>query len=205
MSTPWIPHPTILRGETVDLLPLELSQFDELYTAASDPALWALIPVNCSIREKFDQAYLAAIADREAGRQYPFVVFHKPSGKLIGSTRFFEIYPADKKLEIGWTWIVQEHWGSSVNFECKLLLLDFCFDVLQTRRVQLKTKDTNIRSRTAIEKIGGVFEGVLRKDRVQDDGSSRNAAYFSILDDEWPAARRKILEQLTERRKKQGS
>jgi RimJ/RimL family protein N-acetyltransferase len=71
--------------------------------------------------------------------------------------------------------------------------------VLKTNRVQLKTKDTNFRSRKAIEKIGGVFEGILRKDRIQGDGTTRNAAYYSILDDEWPAAKEKIEQQIIER------
>jgi RimJ/RimL family protein N-acetyltransferase len=127
------------------------------------------------------------------------VILHKPTNRLIGSTRFFEIYPDDKKLEVGWTWIAREFWGTTVNFECKLLLLSYCFDVLHTNRVQLKTKDTNFRSRKAIEKIGGVFEGIFRKDRIQGDGTTRNAAYYSILDDEWPAAKAKILQQIEEK------
>nr|WP_256383555.1 GNAT family protein [Myroides sp. N17-2] len=116
----------------------------------------------------------------------------KQTKKLIGSTRFFEMYEADKKLEIGWTWITRDYWGSVVNLECKLLLLTYCFEVLKTNRVQLKTKDDNIRSRKAIEKIGGVFEGILRKDKIQNDGTTRNAAYYSILNDEWESAKNNI-------------
>ena len=83
-------------------------------------------------------------------------------------------------------------WGTTINLECKLLLLTYCFEVLKANRVQLKTKDTNYRSRKAIEKIGGVFEGILRKDRIQSDGTTRNAAYYSILDDEWQDVKFKI-------------
>ncbi|EFK35012.1 Putative ribosomal N-acetyltransferase YdaF [Chryseobacterium gleum] len=79
------------------------------------------------------------------------------------------------------------------------MLLTFCFDTLKTNRVQLKTKDNNFRSRKAIEKIGGVFEGILRKDKVSSDGTTRNAAYYSILDDEWNNAKLTIEKLIREK------
>ncbi|MFZ4928281.1 GNAT family N-acetyltransferase [Chryseobacterium sp. Mn2064] len=199
MKTKWIPYPTVLEGKNVDLIPLERDHFEELYEAAADKDLWTLIPTDCSEKPLFYQNYELALSEREAGNQYPFVIKHKKTGKLIGSTRFFEIYPSDKKLEIGWTWITKEYWGTAINLECKLLLLTYCFEVLQTNRVQLKTKDTNFRSRKAIEKIGGVLEGVLRKDRIQNDGTTRNAAYYSILDEEWETSKSMILKQIEEK------
>ena len=199
MNNAWIPHPTNLKGPTVELLPLEKAHLDELYIAASDKKLWEFIPIDGSDRNKFNQAYEKAITDREAGIQYPFLIYHKPTKKLIGSTRLFEIFPNDRKLEIGWTWIEKDYWGTAINFECKLLLLTFCFETLKAVRVQLKTKDINIRSRTAIEKLGARFEGVFRKDRLQDNGVFRNTAYFSIIDDEWKDAKSKIILQLNKR------
>ena len=189
----WMEHPLILTGENVELFPLEKEHFEKLFEAASDPELWQFIPVNCSIRENFDKHYTLALELREQGHHYPFVIIHKPTNRIIGSTRLFDLFPDDKKLEIGWTWITKEFWGTIVNPECKLLLLRYCFETLGTRRVQLKTKDTNIRSRTAIQKIGATFEGVLRKDKIQADGVSRNAAYFSIIDDEWPEVERNLV------------
>ena len=106
-------------------------------------------------------------------------------------------------MEIGWTWITRNYWGTAINLECKLLLLTFCFETLGALRVQLKTKDTNTRSRKAIEKIGGQFEGILRKDKIQADGTPRNAAYYSILDDEWAASKNKILLQIEKKPTKQ--
>lgn len=192
MTEKWILHPTILEGTHVELIPLEKEHFEELYAAAADKDLWTLIPTDGSDKAIFYKNYELALSERDNGNQYPFVIRHKETQKLIGSTRFFEIYPSDKKLEIGWTWITKEFWGSAVNLECKLLLLTYCFEVLKTNRVQLKTKDDNLRSRKAIEKIGGVFEGILRKDKIQNDGTTRNAAYYSILDDEWNTAKQKI-------------
>lgn len=199
MKEIWIRHPVVLQGQTIELLPLEEAHFSELYTAASDKILWELIPTDCSDKQVFYTTYHFALSERDAGRQYPFVIRHTATNRLIGSTRFFEIYPADKKLEIGWTWITRDFWGTAVNLECKLLLLTYCFETLKTNRVQLKTKDTNLRSRKAIEKIGGVFEGILRKDRIQSDGTTRNAAYYSILDDEWPAAKKRLVTLLEEK------
>lgn len=199
MTKNWIPHPTILKGSTVELLPFEKEHFEDLYSAASDKELWNYTPTDGWKKKVFYELYSIALTERDTGRQYPFVIFHKEKQKLIGSTRLFEIYPADKKIEIGWTWIEKEFWGTTVNLECKLLLMTYCFEVLKVNRVQLKTKDTNFRSRKAIEKIGGVFEGILRKDKVQSDGTSRNSAYYSILDDEWQSAKEKIEKQIIER------
>lgn len=199
MKDKWIPYPTILEGATIELIPLEREHLEELYTAAADKELWAQIPSDCSDQELFYKNYEFALSERENRNQYPFVIRHKQTKRLIGSTRFFEIYPSDKKLEIGWTWITKEFWGTTVNLESKLLMLTYCFETLKTNRVQLKTKDDNFRSRKAIEKIGGVFEGILRKDKIQNDGSTRNAAYYSILDNEWSAAKIKIEAQIKEK------
>ena len=201
MEEQWIKHPTILKGETVDLIPLEKQHFEELFAAASDKKLWEFIPSDCSKQENFNAVYTAALLERERGNHYPFVIRHKRSEKLIGSTRFFEIYPKDKKLEIGWTWVTTKYWATEINLECKLLLLTYCFDVLKTRRVQLKTDENNLRSRKAIEKIGGQFEGVLRKDKIKENGLSRSAAYYSILDDEWETVKEKLINQLNDKKK----
>lgn len=188
----WIPYPTVLEGTTIDLLPLEEHHLEELYQASADKELWKQVPSDCSDRDTFFAVYKMVLETRGNGTQYPFVIVDKQTKKLIGSTRFFEMYEADKKLEIGWTWITRDYWGSVVNLECKLLLLTYCFEVLKVNRVQLKTKDDNIRSKKAIEKIGGVFEGILRKDKIQNDGTTRNAAYYSILNDEWESAKNNI-------------
>ncbi|HTA81708.1 MAG TPA: GNAT family N-acetyltransferase [Bacteroidia bacterium] len=201
MAENWIKHPTILKGTMVDLIPLEKEHFDELYLAAADKKLWEFIPSDGSEREKFNTLYNTALEEREKGNHYPFIIQHKQTKKFIGSTRFLDIVPKDKKLEIGFTWITQDYWGTAINFECKLLLMAFCFEVLKTNRVQLKTDERNIRSRTAIQKIGGQFEGIFRKERILDNGYVRNSAFFSIIDTEWEAAKKKIQMQMEERMK----
>lgn len=100
-----------------------------------------------------------------------------------------DIHFLHRKLEIGWTWLHPDYWATAVNLECKFLLLSFSFEELKALRVQLKTDENNIRSRKAIAKIGGQYEGILRKDILRDNGTSRNSVYFSLLDNEWERAK----------------
>ena len=107
---------------------------------------------------------------------------------------FHSISPSNKGLEIGATWFHPKYWSSGMNAECKYLMLQFCFEVLGTMRVQIKASHNNIRSRKAIQKIGATFEGILRKDKVLEDGTIRNAAYYSIIDEEWPRVKLNLQE-----------
>lgn len=180
----WIVHPVHLKGTLVDLIPLETVHFTELYELAKDKRIWEFLPVNCSVATTFTKAYNEALKEREKGEHYTFVIVNKITNKLIGSTRFFDIHSKDRKLEIGWTWIHPNFWETGMNTECKLLLLTFCFETLQTIRVQFKASDDNLRSRKAILKIGGKFEGIIRKDKIRENGTLRNAVYYSIIDEE---------------------
>jgi len=201
MDETWIKHPTILKGDVVDLIPLEKEHFEELSLAASDKRIFEYFPSDVSVKEIFLKVYNTAIEDRDKGTCYPFIIYQKKTGKVIGSTRLMDIVHRDEKLEIGFTWLVKEYWATGINLECKLLLLTFAFTILKARRVQIKTDENNIRSRKAIEKIGGHFEGILRKDRIRQNGTSRNAAYYSIIDDEWSVAEQKIKSLLNEYRR----
>ena len=146
------------------------------------------------------QILASGLSEKEARTQFPFVIRHKLSGGLVGSTRFLDIQSSHRKLEIGSTWLIPEYWATSVNLECKLLLLTYCFEKLNAFRVQLKTDENNIRSRKAIEKIGGVFEGILRNDMIRDNGTKRNSAYYSIIEEEWILKRKNLEKLLKEKR-----
>jgi RimJ/RimL family protein N-acetyltransferase len=110
----------------------------------------------------------------------------------MGSTRFHSIKPKDRNIEIGYTWLHPDYWATGINTECKLLLLTFCFETLRAIQVQFQTNEANMRSRKAIEKIGGQFEGILRKDRIRDNGVIRNSVYYSIIDEEWESVKRNL-------------
>jgi RimJ/RimL family protein N-acetyltransferase len=104
--------------------------------------------------------------------------------------------PQDERLEIGWTWYARAHWRSAVNTEAKLLLLTHAFEDLGMGRVQLKTDHLNTRSQQAIARLGATREGVLRRHRRRADGSWRDSVYFSLLAEEWPAAKARLTERL---------
>ncbi len=177
---------TILRGEYIHLVPLRQEHLGDLELCAADPRIWEHYLFDCSQHEVFQREMKRAFQERDAARQFPFVVQRAEDSSIIGSTRFLDLQAEHRKLEIGWTWLVPSVWSSVVNIEAKLLLLSFCFGELGVQRVYLKTDANNKRSRRAIEKLGAQFEGILRKDMIRDNGTSRDSAYYSILDDEWP-------------------
>ncbi len=200
----WIQPDLVLKGTEINLLPMEEYHLPELLDIAGDHRIWQFYAFDGTDRKRMSQILGSGLADKEQGTQFPFVILHKSTGRLIGSTRYLDMQANHRKLEIGSTWLIPEYWAGSVNLECKLLLLSFCFEKLKTYRVQLKTDETNIRSRKAIEKIGGVFEGILRNDMIRDNGTKRNSAYYSIIDEEWYLKREKLEKLLDEKRSTRG-
>jgi RimJ/RimL family protein N-acetyltransferase len=194
----WIRHPLRLEGEKVILEPMQKEHLPELIEAGKDPAIWSQLPVDGSKKGNMSTYISDAILKRISGEQYPFTVFDKEKNVAIGSTRLFELYPEHRKLEIGWTWYGSAYWGKGYNIDCKLLLLTYCFETLKVNRVQIKTRDSNLRSQAAIKKIGGKLEGVLRKDRIMKDGQVRDTVVFSIIDDEWEEVKSRLQSMIGE-------
>lgn len=196
LTTPWLQHPLILKGRLVELRPLEEDTLDDLFQLGSDRKIWQLTSVDYSDPAIFYPNFKAALHDRSLGKAYPFLVCLADSGRIIGTTRLLDIHPHDKKIEIGVTWMASDYWGNGVNTECKKLLLAYCFDVLNVNRVQFRAKSDNARSRRALEKIGARFEGVMRSDKIEPNGRPRDTAFYSILRDEWPEVRAKLVARL---------
>jgi len=119
-----------------------------------------------------------------------------PPLRLVGITSYLDIAPAHRNLEIGGTWITQPHRGGTVNPDIKLTMLAHAFDTWGALRVQLKCDARNIQSQRAITKLGAIREGVLRKHRVMPDGFVRDTVVFSIIAEEWPAVRERLLHRL---------
>lgn len=185
LTNNWITDPIILENTLVKLVPLASEHFSALQELAADKRIWEFYPVDGSDPSQFAAILEKAMAEKEKGTQYPFVIMDKRQNKLIGSTRYLDIQPLHRKLEIGFTWLHPDYWRSGLNIACKFLLLQHCFETLGTVRVQLKTDENNNRSRRAIEKIGGRFEGILRNDMIRANGTRRNSAYFSVIEQEW--------------------
>ena len=109
------------------------------------------------------------------------------SGRAVGSTRFLALRPEHRSLEIGWTWLAPSAWGTGANTEAKLLQLEHAFEALGCRRVEFKTDALNERARAALAGLPARFEGIHRKHMLVRDGESRDSAWYSIVDDEWPS------------------
>ncbi|MDX9993629.1 MAG: GNAT family protein [Anaerolineales bacterium] len=179
-----------LEGQLVRLEPLSLSHSAGLAEAGSDPAIWRYMPYgDVSLPGAMD-AWVRDILQRQAaGTDLPFAVIHKPSARLAGATRYLEIRPAHRGLEIGGTWYAPEFQRTGVNTESKYLLLRHAFEVLGCIRVQFKADANNERSLRGIERIGAQREGILRNHMILSDGRRRDSAYYSILESEWPAVK----------------
>jgi RimJ/RimL family protein N-acetyltransferase len=132
------------------------------------------------------------LARQARGTDLPFAVVHLASGQAIGATRYMDIQPANRALEIGGTWYAPAYRRTAVNTEAKYLLLAHAFEALGCVRVQLKTDLRNERSQRAIERIGAQKEGVLRHNLIMPDGHRRSSVYYSILDEEWPAVKARL-------------
>lgn len=184
--------PTELVGVRAKLLPMEPAHAPALYEAAQNPDIWTYMPTRITTLAETEQFIAQALAAKAQGEEYPFVIVDQADGRIVGSTRFLDIQPQNRNLEIGWTWYSPNVWRTRLNTECKYLLLRYCFETLDLLRVQLKTDGRNWRSQQAIERIGGIKEGVLRRQRILHDGYVRDTVYFSILAEEWPAVKAKL-------------
>ena len=180
----WITENIELIGNLIIVKPLDVNDFDELINSSQDEIIWKFLPTNGTDKNLLRKELELALVEKEKGNQYPFIVIEKATNKIIGCTRFIKMNQVYLNLEIGWTWFLPPYWGKGYNDECKLLLLTYCFENLKTIRVQIVANVFNLPSRNAIERIGGKFEGILRKKVLRADGP-RTLAYYSIIDEEW--------------------
>ena len=190
-------EPVTLSGRKVRLEPLELSHVARLAEVALDPDLW-----QWTLARPTDEAGLrawaeSAIAGRDAGTEFPFVTLDASTGRPIGSSRYLNIVLEHRRLEIGWTWVAKPWQRTGANREAKLLMLGHAFDTLGCRRVEFKTDSLNEPSRTALLGIGAQFEGIFRNHMVMPGGRMRHSAYYSVIDEEWPAVRAGLERSLT--------
>ena len=174
-------EPVDLVGEHVALVPMEDAHVDDLYDAGRSPEIWPYMPMQVGGRDDMVRLVRDALRARAQGQELPFVIRDRRSGRIVGSTRFLDITPAHRNIEIGWTWLEPAVWRTPINTECKYLLTRHCFETLKMIRVQLKTDARNTRSQRAIERLGAVREGVLRHHRIMPDGYLRDSVYYSIL------------------------
>lgn len=182
--------PVVLEGQRVRLEPLQLSHAAALYAACQDPEIWRYMPYKQPAALSEMEAWIVLALDaQERGTDVPFAIIDCHVERAVGSTRYLNILPKDRGLEIGWTWLTEAARRTSINTECKYLLLRHACETLGAIRVQLKTDSRNITSQRAIERIGAVKEGILRNHVIMPDGYYRHSVYYSILESEWPTVK----------------
>ncbi|HTX90806.1 MAG TPA: GNAT family protein [Anaerolineales bacterium] len=198
MSDLW-KMPVTLTGRHVRVEPMTEAHVPGLAAIGCDDRIWALMLYGLIRSEADMRVWVRDILERQAeGTDLPFVVVHLASGRIAGATRYLEMRPEHKALEIGGTWYGLDFQRTAVNTECKYLLLKYAFETLGCVRVQFKADSRNVRSLRAIERLGATREGVLRNHYIMPDGAHRDSVYYSVLDQEWPTVRQK-LESLLER------
>ena len=188
--------PVTLDGTHVRLEPLTVGHAAALLPAALHEELWRWTVSSVRTAADLDRYIAEALREQEAGTALPFATIHRASGRPIGSTRFGNHDTANRRVEIGWTWIAPDFQRSAVNTEAKLLMLRHAFERLDCIRVELKTDVLNERSRAAIRRLGAVEEGVLRKHVITASGRVRDTVYYSVLAEEWPSVRDRLEAQL---------
>jgi len=188
----------VLDGARVRMEPLAEHHRPGLRVAASHPEIWRWIePYPAGSDAAWDAWFDTALGRIAAGEEAAFATVDAATGELLGSSRYLALRPADRGLEIGWTWLTPAAWRTGANVEAKLLMLGYAFEVLGCIRVELKTHAANERSRGAMTRMGAVFEGVHRKHRIVPGIGVRDSAWFSVLDEEWPAVQRGLRERLS--------
>jgi RimJ/RimL family protein N-acetyltransferase len=193
-------EPITLAGEHASLEPLGREHEQALQRAAADGELWQLWYTSIAPPEKMGEYIATALDMRERLGAMPFVVREKPSGDIVGCTRYFNVDAINRRLEIGHTWYSRRVQRGPINTECKLLLLTHAFEKLQCIAVEFRTHWFNQASRTAIARLGAKQDGVLRNHQLSADGSKRDTVVFSIIDGEWPAVKQHLRYQLERRR-----
>src|SRR5215213_9504814 len=185
--------PAVLTGNYVRLEPLTIAHAPALAEIGIGQTFWDfMLYGNINTVEDMHNWVLDILTRAEKGTDLPFVAIHLDSGRVAGATRYLNIMPQDRGLEIGGTWYGTEFQRTIVNTECKYLLLQHAFETLGCIRVQLKTDSRNERSQKAIERIGAMKEGVLRNHMILPDGRIRHSVFYSILDTEWPEVKNRL-------------
>ena len=184
-------EPVTLTGRHVQLEPLAAGHHDALVAAASDGELWKLwytsVPSPQTMRN-----WLETALSMRAHDDLAFAIRDMRDGSIVGSTRYFRVDAASRRLEIGHTWYARRAQRTGINTEAKLLLLGHAFDALQCIAVEFRTHWMNYQSREAIARLGARQDGVLRNHLRMPDGTLRDTVVFSIIDSEWPTVKRHL-------------
>ena len=193
-------EPVTLEGYGLRVLPLALEHEQGLQAAAADGALWTLRVTSVPEPENTRKYIEEALATRDAGNRFAFVVQDAASGKVLGCSSYHDILPAVKRVEIGYTWYAHSVQRTHVNTACKLLLMTHAFETLACHVVGWRTDNFNFASQAAIERLGARKDGVIRGHALRRDGTIRDTVMYSLRAGEWPEVRAQLLYALNKPR-----
>jgi RimJ/RimL family protein N-acetyltransferase len=185
-----------LEGSIVALEPLAEEHTEGLWAAAQAPEIWAWLAHLNESRELFEKWLALSFEAAREGREGTYATRQIHSGAVIGSTRYMNVRPADRVVEIGWTWLNPSAWRSGANVEAKLLMMRHAFEQLDCARVEFKTDARNERSRAALAALPAQFEGVMRNHMIIPTLGQRDSAYYSVIDSEWSEVRANLERRL---------
>ena len=194
MNDAWKTAP-VLQGRHVRLEPLQRGHAEGIAAAAADGKLWELWFTNVPRPGEVDAWIDGALAKQAAGEQVAVSV-RDADGRIVGSTRYYELLPDTPRLCIGYTWYARSVQRTGLNTEAKLLLLGHAFETMGCASVGFHTSTHNAASRAAIARLGAKEEGILRQHLRHRDGSLRDSVCFSVLDGEWPAVKAGLEQKL---------
>jgi RimJ/RimL family protein N-acetyltransferase len=183
----------ILQNSRAKLVPFSRKYEGELRKIMIDPDI--SFTVSCQSNEDVSHYVERMLGKRQDNVLYPFIIIDKLTHEVAGSTSFGHIFPDNKRLEIGWSWLGQSFRGTSLNKACKFEMLKFVFEQMQFRRVQLSADIDNIRSQKAILKLGAIREGLFRSNYINAQGESRDDVYYSIVDSEWETLKQTVFKE----------
>ncbi len=186
----------ILQNKRVRLEPLNMDHFEKLFPIVQQyPELMKFSPKLVRTDKDLKTYIKIAMSGRDYDSTYAFAIYDKKEKAYAGSTRYANISLKDARLEIGWTWIGEEFQGTGLNKNCKFLLLEYAFEILNFRRIEFKADNRNEKSKKAMEKIGATYEGMLRSHMLMSDGHRRDSVFYSMLNEEWQNIRQGIFSE----------
>ena len=180
------PMPVVLEGCSVRLEPLRMEHVPGLCAVGLDAELWRWTVAQVRTEDDLRRYVAQALELERQGVALPFATIERASEKPVGSTRYGTIDRANRRVEIGWTWLGRAYQRTALNTEAKYLMLRHAFEELGCVRVELKTDALNQQSRNAMRRFGAKEEGILRHHQITESGRLRDTVYYSVLQDEWP-------------------
>lgn len=191
--------PVVLSGRLVRLEPLTPEHSAGLREATLDGSMWDRWYTNAPRPDAMDDVIAQRLRMAELGEMLPFVAVRAADGAVLGITTFYDPVPCVPRVSIGYTWNRQSAHGTGTNPESKLLLMTHAFETLHCRCVRFETSFANQQSRAAIERLGARLDGILRADRLENNGAIRDTVVYSVMRHEWPSVKANLEFRLRHR------